>query len=200
MILPDKANIIVLASNFNPTIISKDWLYNRGIFTQAVDNFMHNPMIAVVENSDFILAVEEQKFQLSLKRVTNDNMVTASAIVKRFIDVLLETPYKAIGFNYHYIVKYENCRLQNLLSPNSNKMAEIFSKDYELGTIIIFKYLGFVTTLNVTPSLLEEKPIKISLNFHANIADISELRGRIVEQASTLQKAETIIQELCNNG
>jgi hypothetical protein len=198
--LPNNANIVLLASNYNPSIVSKEWLYQKGIFTESVDNFMHTPVLALIENENFGFVVDEQRLQISIKRVTQDNLTKSNAMARKFIDILPETPYKAVGLNYRYTVTEESCNLGELLSPKSAKLKAIFAPNYELGSMMVFSFEQFVATFTATPSLTEEQPVRIAFNFHANVVNVDEVRARIALQTKTLQKAESIIQELCKNG
>jgi hypothetical protein len=200
MSLPNSANIVIIASNYNPSIVSKEWLYQKGIFTESVDNFIHTPILALVENQDFGLIVDEQRLQLVIKRVTQDNLTNSSSMAQKFVTVLPETPYKSVGLNYRYTLTENRCNLRTLWAPKSAKLRTMFSHDYQLGAMIVFSFESFVVTFTVTPSLTREQQIRIAFNFHANVANIEEVRARIASQTTTLQKAESIIQELCNNG
>ena len=200
MPLPNSANIVILASNYNPSIISKEWLYQRGIFTESVDNFFHTPMLALVENQNFGFLVDEQRLQLVIKRVTQDALITSNAIAQRFVDTLPETPYKAVGLNYTYTLTAKTCNLRTLLTPKPAKLSALFSPDYQIGAMIVFPFESFVATFTATPSLTMEQPVRIAFNFHANVANTEEVRARIASQTSTLQKAEAVIQELRKNG
>lgn len=200
MALPNSANIVILASNYNPSIVSKEWLYQRGIFTESVENFVHTPIFALVENASFGLIVDEQRLQLTIKRVTQDNLTAASGICQRFVDVLPETPYKAVGLNYHYSVTEKGCDLRTLLTPKPTRLKAVFSHDYKLGVTVAFRFEGFIATFVVSPSLVKEQAVKIAFNFHANVTNIEEVRARTASQMATLQKVESIIEELCKNG
>lgn len=200
MAMPNNANIVILASNYNPSIVSKEWLYQKGIFTESVDNFVHTPVLSLVENQNFGLAVDEQRLQLVIKRVTQDNLANSNAMARSFVDVLPETPYKAVGLNFRYTLTEKDYSLRDLLAPKPTKLKALFSPDYQLGAMIVFTFEKFVATFTATPSLTKEQPIKISFNFHANVAKIEEVRARVTSQKRALQKAEYIIQELCKNG
>jgi hypothetical protein len=199
MSLPNSANIVVLASNYNPSIVSKEWLYQKGIFTESVENFVHTPVLSLVENQNFGLVVDEQRLQLAIKRVTEENFNNSNGIVQKFINILPETPYKAVGFNYRYTFAEGRCDLSSLLASKPTKLRSAFSPRYQLGTIIVFSFKGFVTTFTVTPSLSSDQPIRIRFNFHAIVANIQEVRARIALQTETFKKADSIIQELCKN-
>ena len=200
MILPGGANAVILASNYNPSIVSKEWLYQRGIFTEAVRNFVHTPVFALVESEEFSLMVDEQKFQLTVRKVTQDNLNDSVSIVERFVDVLPETPYKAVGLNYHYTFPRERCDLGAIFSPNNAKLSELLSSTYELGATIIFEYEKFVVTFTVLPSLSKEQQIRMSFNFHSVPANVDEVKERLSWQMRALEKMETIIQGVSRNG
>ena len=200
MAVPNNANIVILASNYNPSIVSKEWLYQKVIFTEPVSNFVHTPILALVENENFGFVVDEQRLQIVIKRVTQDNLTKSNAMARKFVDILPETPYKAVGLNYRYTVTEESFSLRGLLSPKSAKLKAIFSPDYQLGAMMVFSFEKFVVNFTAAPSLTKEQPIRVAFNFHANVANIDEVRARIASQATTLQKTESIIQELCKNG
>ena len=200
MVLPSGANIVILASNYNPSIVSKEWLYQKGIFTEAVRNFVHTPVFALVESEKFSLMVDEQKLQLTVKKVTQDNLNDSVSIVERFVGVLPETPYKAVGLNYRYTFPRERCDLGAILSANDMKLSELLSSTYELGATIIFEYEKFVVTLTVTPSLSKEQQIRMNFNFHSTPANVDEVKERLSCQMKVLEKTEIIIQGFSNNG
>lgn len=198
MALPNNANIVVLASNYNPSIVSKEWLYQKGIFTQTVDNFVHTPILALVENQEFGFVVDEQKLQLVVKRVTQDSLTNSAGMARKFVDILPETPYKAVGFNYRYSLAENVCNLRTLFASKQSKLKTLFSQDYQLGAMVVFSFENFVVTFTATPSLTKEQPIRIAFNFHANVVNVEEVRARISLQPTTLQKAESVIKEMCN--
>lgn len=200
MALPNSANIVILAVNYNPSIVSKEWLYQRNIFTEPVENFVHTPVFALVENADFGLTVDEQRLQIIVKRVMQDSLAAATEIARRFVDVLPETPYKAVGLNYRYNVAEKGCDLRMLFAPKPAKLKAVFSRDFQLGARVVFSFGSFVATFTVAPSLAKEQPIRIAFNFHSNVGSIVELRERLASQTATLNKAEVIIRELCRNG
>ncbi len=200
MILPSGANIVILASNYNPSIVSKEWLYQKGIFTKTVRNFVHTPVFALVESEDFSLMVDEQRLQLTIKKVTEDNLNTSGGIVERFVDTLPETPYKAVGLNYHYTFPTEKCDLRTLLSPDDTKIRELLSSTYELGTTIMFELEEFIVTCTVSPSLGKEQQVRMGFNFHSPTANAGEVKERLCAQNRALEKMETIIRGLLKNG
>lgn len=197
--LPIGANLVIIASNYNPSIVSKDWLRQKEIFPGPVSNFFHVPVFALIENDDFSLTVDEARLQVTIKRVTVDNLNEMTRIAERFVEILPETPYKGIGMNYQYDVPEEKCDLDAVLSPDSAKLSDLLSSEYELGATLKFKYGEFVTTLTIQPSVGKQHQFRLSFNFHSNTASADELKNRLASQTAILDKAETIVRGLSKN-
>ena len=200
MILPSSTNIVLLASNYNPSIVSKEWLYQRGIFTETVSNFVHTPVFALVESEEFSLMVDEQRLQLTVKKVTQDNLNASGGIAERFVDILPETPYKGIGLNYSYTFPKREYDLHTILSPNDAKLTKLLSSTYELGATIVFEFEKFIVNFTVSPSMGKEQQTRMSFNFHSNTANAGEVKERLSSQMRTLEKMQAIIQGLSKNG
>jgi len=200
MILPSSANIVILASNYNPSIVSKEWLYQRGIFTETVKNFVHTPVFALVESEVFSLVVDEERLQIIAKKVTQDSLNALPSIAEKFVDILPETPYKGVGLNYHYNFPREEYDLHTILSPNDAKLSELLSSTYELGATVVFEFEKFVATFAVSPSLVKEQQFRMNFNFHSNTANVGEVKERLSSQMRTLEKTQEIIQGLSKNG
>jgi len=199
MIFPSSANVVILASNYNPSIVSKEWLYQKDIFTETVKNFVHTPVFALVESEDFSLMVDEQRLQLTVKKVTQDNLNTSGDITEKFVDALPETPYKAVGLNYYYTFPRERCDLSTILSTKNAKLSDLFSSTYELGATIVFELDKFVVTCTVSPSLGKEQQIRMRFNFHSATSNVGEVKERLSLQMRAIEKMETIIQGLSKN-
>lgn len=200
MILPSSANIVILASNYNPSIVSKEWLYQRGIFTETVRNFVHTPVFALVESEYVSLVVDEERLQITVRKVTQDSLNASASIAEKFVDILPETPYKGIGLNYRYTFPREGYDLHTILSPNNAKLSKLLSSTYEVGATVVFEFEKFIVTFTVSPSLVKEQQIRMSFNFHSNTANVGEVKERLSSQMRTLEKMQTIIQGLSKNG
>jgi hypothetical protein len=67
-------NIVILARNYNPSIVSKEWLYEKNIVRETVTNFVHTPPLSVVETERISFVLDENRLQISLKSITTDSI------------------------------------------------------------------------------------------------------------------------------
>lgn len=196
--MPNSANLVIIAANYNPSIVSKEWLYQKGILTDTVRNFVHTPVFSLVEADQFSLIVDEQRLQLAVRKTTQENLQTAPTIAARFVDALPETPYTALGFNYHYVMSKEECDISNIFSPNHERIRKLISETYELGATLAFEFERFTVTLNMSPATGPEKRIRMGFNFHADAKGVDEVKSGLSRQLATLEEADKIVQGLCS--
>lgn len=197
LLLPNGLDIVILAANYNPTIVSKDWLSQKGILTSAIRNFTYTPVFSLTETDLFTLIVDERRLQLIVLKVILDNINTAVNMLKKFVTLLPETPYRGIGFNYHYFVDKSTFNVERLYKPNKERIELIASKTYELGVNLVFEYEDFIAGLYITPSLKDDdKRIRLDFNFHSDVENATRIMEKLVAQDILLKKAAMIVSEV----
>ena len=192
-----KVNIIIIARNYNPSIISKDWVLDKGLLTEPIDNFTNTPIFSFVEDNNHSLIVDSDRLQISAKILSPENIEKLSEIASKFVVALPETPYKMMGLNYIYQIKEENDSLRKLFSPNDRLLKQIFSSEYQLGGTIVFKFIDvFRVRLSIGPIKPEGKLRVMGFNFHTEIQNKKEILERLNLYSETKEKAESIIRNL----
>lgn len=187
------ANIVILAKNHNPTIVSKEWLTQKKIIGGDIVNFAHTPAFSVVETDIFGFIVDPERLQISVKKDIPENIENLPKVAKTYISELPETPYTAIGFNYLYEVITKQS-LKNILSPNDEKFKRLFSEDYQLGGNIRFRFEDFLVRINFKP--VNDERIVADFNFHFNSEDIGEIIEKIEMYNTIKRKSEEILEGL----
>lgn len=193
----DSANIVILAKNHNPTIVSKEWLTQKEILTGEIVSFVHTPAFSVTETDIFTFIVDPERLQISIKENISENIEILSKIAKAYITKLPETPYTAIGFNYLYKIATERKSLKNILSPNDEKFKKLFSEDYQLGGSIRFKFENFLVIINFRSE--NDGKIVADFNFNFNSEDVGKIIEKIETHATIKRKSEEILEELFND-
>jgi len=186
-------NIVILARNYNPSIVSKGWLYEKNVIIEPVGNFAHTPIFSSIETDRVSLVLTEDRLQISLRNITPENVEALPRIAAAFVSCLQETPYVAVGFNYHYRILKADSKLEALLSPDDSKLKELFSEDYEIGEQVFFKFKEFTVRMSAAPSRGETERLAIDFNFHSDAPSAKEVEERLELYAKTMEKAQEIL-------
>ena len=191
-----EANIVVLAKNHNPSIVSKEWLTQNKIIDEQILNFTHLPVVSVIETNNFNLTVDQNILQLRIKKISSENLKALPQIILEYMGKLPETPYTAIGFNYSYRLDVEAIKIKDILLINDKRLIEFFSEDYTFGGIITFTSGDFIVKLTIQP--INHKEIKSDLNFHFASNKRDEIIKKLFEYQDTKRKADEILGGLFN--
>jgi len=188
------ANIVVLAKNHNPSIVSKEWLIQNRIIEEKIIDFAHFPVISVIESDNFKLLVDQDRLQLSIKKISQENLKELAKIISKYINQLPETPYTAIGFNYLYTLKIGQKKLKNTFFTDDKRLIKIFSENYAFGGIIKFMFGDFMAKLTIRPKNNGE--VIADFNFHFPSNKRNEIIEKLFEYPETKGRAEEILEGL----
>ena len=190
------ANIVILARNYNPSIVSKEWLYQKNIIKETATNFVHTPPLSFVETERVSLVLDEDSLRISLKTISAEGIEVLPKIAAEFVSCLPETPFKAVGFNYSYHTAKGSSHLKALFSPNDTKLKELFSKNYEIGGMVSFRFKEFLVSMSAPPAGAESTRMAISFNFHSDSQGAKAVQERLKLHPQTIERAEEILREL----
>jgi len=192
-------NIVILAKNHNPSIISKEWLEQKGVITEKVLNFTHTPVFSLIETENFSLVVDPERLQISLKNITPENVGHLPMIVSRYVSHLPETPYNAIGLNYLYEVPIQPDSLKHIFEHDEARFKQIFSEKYHLGEIIFFNFKDFRVKVGIQP-MLPDHPEKVTadFNFHFDAKNVEDIKQKLEQYLEAKKKAEEVLGGIFN--
>ncbi|QUH22631.1 hypothetical protein HYG87_02030 [Methanobacterium alkalithermotolerans] len=190
------ANIVVLAEKHNISIVSKEWLAQNSILDGEVVNFAHLPVASVIETNDYSFFVEEKSLRASLKSINNENLENLPIMIIEYIKKLPETPYRAIGLNFLYVIKENQEKIKEIIMLNDENLKNIFSDNYLFGGIFEFDFNNFKVTLTLKPNNQE---INCDFNFHFSSSDPNEIIKTLAKYCETNKYAEKILGELLND-
>jgi hypothetical protein len=198
MLALSQANIVILARKFNPTIVSKDWLADKEILTGPVGQFVHTEVLSMVDGEELNIVLDEGRLQVGLKASPSIDLLTSS--VRRFIEQLPETPYRAIGINFTFTVDEASLARSPLFQPDPTRMEALFGPEYRLGARVAFSFDGFAAKLELPPAVQQERLAEASFNFHSNVAGADDILERLAQHSSVFSKAESIMKGIVQNG
>ncbi len=189
-------NIVILARNYNPSIVSKEWLYEKNIVRETVTNFVHTPPLSVVETERISFVLDENRLQISLKSITTESIESLPKIAAIFVSCLPETPFVAVGFNYTYNIPKETSRLKTLFAIDDTKLKELFSENCEVGLIVSFPFKAFIGRMTAPPIRGKITRITMDFNFHSDSHGADEVKKRLKLYPETIEKTEEILRGL----
>lgn len=194
------ANIVILAKNHNPSIISKEWLSQKKIIGDDFVNFTHTPAFSIVETEFFSLVVDPDRLQLAIKSDIQNKVDTLEQSILTYVQALPEVPYSAIGFNFIYNLVARKDVIKEIFHPSDEKFKELFSENYQLGGIIKFNSDGFLVTISLQPNISNNvnNEIKADFNFHYLLRDFSEISDVIGKHKQMKEISESILETLFN--
>ena len=189
-------NIVILARNYNPSIVSKEWLYEKNIVRETVTNFVHTPPLSVVETERISFVLDENRLQISLKSITTESIESLPKIAACLVSCLPETPFIAVGFNYSYNIPKETSSLKTLFALDDTKLKELFSENCEVGLIVSFSFKAFTVRMTAPPIRGEITRTTMDLNFHSDSRGAVEVKKRLKLHPETIEKTEEILRGL----
>lgn len=188
----DGMNIVILAKNHNPSIVSREWLRDKKIIEGDIINFAHTPAFSVVETEMISIIEDPERLQISLKKDFSKNITKLQEIADRYVEQLPETPYTAIGINYLYSIYSEIDAVKRIYSVNEEKFSKLFPESYQLGSFIKFKYGDFLARLSLQPA---DNRIVAEINFHCEVQSAQSIREMIGKFPQAKEKTEEILEE-----
>ena len=184
-------NIVILAKNHNPSIISKDWLSQKGIIKDNIVSFTYTPAFSVVETENLSFYVDPIRLQLTLKSDFENKVNSLQEMVSSYISALPEIPYDAIGFNFSYNIKVDENILRKIYCYNNEKLKSLFTEDYRLGSIIKYKFDNFIVGFVIQPDL--DNNMKADFNFHCQLINSIKINDCIKKFKKAKESTKNIL-------
>lgn len=100
------ANVVIIARQFNPSIISQYWLIKNGIFTEEEiqPDSIFSPVIANVHSTDCQVLVLPEQLQFTSKLADQSGQELLISKLGKIVQTLPHTPFVAVGMNFSWQV------------------------------------------------------------------------------------------------
>lgn len=185
-----RADIVIIASAHNPSIISPQWLKDKSLIAEEPDHFVHTPDFSLFESESFLLVVDNQRMQITVKKQDAVALESLANVASGYVKALPHIPYKALGLNFVWGVEVGNGEELPKIELNINKsdLMSVFG-GYEVGCggIIYARKEPYVLKVVIEP----QGKTTLVHNFNYN----HELEGRSVEDIVKLINNFLIIKE-----
>lgn len=199
-----QANIVIIAHSHNPSIVSPDWICKvLGIGETAI-NFLNTPAFSSFESDSFSLTVDQDRWQLTLKRLTESRIAECIGAAGRYVTVLEHIPYAALGMNF--VWKYSPSVSSKGLPKLEVRIGDldpktVFSEQQLVyGATLVIDFQSHLLRINMAYD--GGTAIVLSENFHFDVSaqDASGIAKIIGSLAVLRAKSEEYARRLMQEG
>ena len=196
-----QGNIVIVAPDHRPNVVSKEWLYQKNILKEAALNFVHHQNFSLVETTNFSVNVVQQLLTIAAKNSNQEMLLRLQTITKRYVEALPDVSYNAIGLNSNWSIRSTNSDLlKSKFVVDKEQFSETFrgKENYKIGGIVYYEYDPFRVQLTIVPQQnnLESDLINASFNYHLDIINHDDLSTAISGFTKTIGHAGNIIKKL----
>lgn len=196
-----QANVILVAYNHNPSIVTKDWLLRNEIITETLVDFTHSPLFSSVKSESYSLFVDQQRLQLELNIINENTLSQLPYMINKYVKILSEIPYQAIGFN-------SNWRISDIDTPNilrtifcgkGDLLSSVFGKNHKIGGIVWFDYDMFqaqFTASHILDNDMLENTIDVNFNYQSQLKGVDDLYNSLARFELITEHASDIAHNL----
>lgn len=182
------ASTVILAENFNPSILTQHWLIAKGIVAEEdfAPDCVFVPGLTVAKTRRFSLVAAPDRLQLVLNEPDAEEAAdTVGATIYQIVGLLPETPYRALGLNFEWHCPVDDIGERFFWLADNPLYQEFSAPDARFGAYLSKDVLGLRLKLDVKPtrpgSSEESEYYLFRFNFHRDIHG-DEDRSQIVRQ------------------
>lgn len=168
-----RADIVILASSHNPSIISPQWLKDNSLITEDPINFMHTLDFSLFESESFLLVVDRQRLQITAKKQDEESLRTLADFCSKYIKLLAHIPYQAFGLNFIWSIENgKEGRPKIEIRIDKSNFAPVFEgHEVNYGGIIYARKEPYLLKLVIEPE--GENALMNNFNYHHELKGVS---------------------------
>lgn len=176
------ANVVIIARQFNPSIISQYWLIKNGIFAEEEiqPDSVFSPVIANVQSMDCQLLVLPEQIQFTFKVDKHPGQELLISRLGKIVEALPHTPFVAAGLNFSWQVYEEDEATsaalgRKLFFRDSSPLFSFFdTDDARFGSYMSRDILGCRLKLDIKPVTISSQEgksnrLQFGFNFHLQL-------------------------------
>lgn len=168
-----QGNIVLIAPDHSPNVVSKEWLYQKGILQETPIKFVHHHNVSLVETENFVINVLEQQATITALNLDEEILKRLQDVAERYVDALPYVSYNAIGLNTTWRIRQPDPNfLKTRFVTDQDLFGKIFDGNYNVGGIVYYLYDFFRVQLTIAPQ--REQSIA-AFNYHRDVTTFDEL-------------------------
>ena len=179
-------NLVIVAKNFNPTIIGENWLVKKEII-QASDKqpgSIFSDVVSQLQTAEFSLTVMPE--QLLFNPVSLESQPLVTSKIGKIVEELKETPFNALGMNFIWHVNstdksIEDFSRQLFYNESIGIAKKLSAPNTKFGYYVSAEVLGFrlkleVKPVDVTSPTGKSSQIQFAFNYHRDLTQDDKAR------------------------
>lgn len=201
-------NIVIVANNFNVSIVNTVWLFKNAVFTEEeLQSSTSLPIMVEVLTDSFKLHLVPDRLQFSVIPTFENKQDLILSKIGKLVETLPHTPFVAAGLNFTYHVVPDTkdigsltrslfcntqSRLFDDLDSDDVRFGGYFSKD-----LLDMRYRLDAKPVTINSSKSAQEVLQFSHNFNINLSPGDDY-NMILDVIKKWDKAKTITQEITN--
>lgn len=168
-------SIVIVARNFNPSIIQEQWLLDKRVFSagEISGNRLFSDQVVqfATEKVNFLMIPNQLQFTAKDKEIVEPRDYFAG--LENLILSLKETPYVAIGINFQWRISDVDVKKfshDEFYRDDIKILKSLNDNTAKLGTYISVNFDVMRLKLHVLPvEINQEDMVQFDFNFHCNL-------------------------------
>ena len=166
-----KANIIILATVHNPSILSPDWLKKNGMIDEKPIDYVNSLGFSMVELKSQIFNLDQHRFLIDSKVFDEKTLRSLKLISSKYVSLLPHIPYNSLGQNFVWRFEPDNGNNIPKIGININTVDDLqtlFQNDsLAFGTIMKINYDSYILNFKIEPT--DAPHFEVHFNYHYNL-------------------------------
>jgi len=201
------ANAIIVAEQFNPSIITQLWLVKNEILSEGDfrEGCISSPMISQINSRQFSLLTLPDRLQFTPNDVRGENGNLVTTKLGHIVTRLPHTPYSGIGLNFIWHLDPEDIGIKELTKAiffhDNPLFREFDTEDARYGGYLSRNIFGCRLKLDVKPitiiSPAKKEFLQFVFNFHLDLIDdnwVQEIKSLLAQWDEAKNMSSRIVR------
>jgi hypothetical protein len=201
------SNVVIAARYFNPSVFNQLWLHRNELINEKefeTGSVFTDGLVQVKTPTFVIMVVPDQLQFVPLKQDDEDEGLIVGKI-GRIVELLLHTPYTAVGFNFVWHMQLADLDIRQLTRKLFFKAESAFFKEFDtpdaqFGGYASKDMFGCRLKVDIKPITVLEEPserVQFAFNYHRDMTSsvdvVREIRDVLEHWNDARAEAERIV-------
>lgn len=197
----ERADIVIVASAHNPSIVSPQWLREKKLIVEDSKQFVHTPDFSLFDSETFSLVVDRERLQITAKKQDRETLKSLASVGSGYINLLTHVPYRSLGLNFVWLAESTEGEVLPKIEVSigfTNNLSSILT-DHELiyGCIIYARKDPYLLKLIIEPR--GKNSLVYNFNYHHGVErlDKDTILDYIGNFMNLYEKSKEIVEKTC---